>query len=83
LFGFKGVDGVATKTSSAAQTEAAPEEPEVQAEPEDAPEPESKEGGDLQKHFDELEELIQDNPLLAVGVAAGVGLLLGLLLSRR
>jgi ElaB/YqjD/DUF883 family membrane-anchored ribosome-binding protein len=73
---------VATKTSSAAQ--AASEEPEAQAESNDAPEPDSeKPGGDLQKHFDELEELIRENPLLATAAAAGVGLVVGLLLSRR
>ena len=73
---------MATKTSSAAQ--ATPGEPEAQAESKDAPEPDSKEtGGDLQKHFDELEELIRENPLLATAAAAGVGLVVGLLLSRR
>lgn len=40
-------------------------------------------GGDLQAHLDELEDLVRENPLVAVGVAAGVGLLVGLLLSRR
>ena len=75
---------MATKTSSAAQAEAAPEEPEAQAQNKDAPEPDSeKPGGDLQKHFDELEELIRENPLLATPAAAGVGLVVGLLLSRR
>ena len=73
---------MATKTSSAARP--APEESEAQAESKDTPEPDSeKPGGDLQKHFDELEELIRENPLLATAAAAGVGLVVGLLLSRR
>jgi ElaB/YqjD/DUF883 family membrane-anchored ribosome-binding protein len=76
---------VATKTSSTEQkADVAGEALDARAEQEDAPESDSKGlGGDLQKHFDELEELIRESPLAAVGVAAGVGLLLGVLLSRR
>ena len=32
---------------------------------------------------DATEEYVRDNPWRSVGVAAGVGLLLGLLISRR
>ena len=75
---------MATKTSGAREAEAPPEEPEPQEKQEDAPESDAKEpGGDIQKHFDELEELIRENPLVAVAAAAGVGLVVGLLLSRR
>ena len=72
------------KSSEAENDEAAQEESGAWAEQEDVAEPESKGlGGDLQKQIDELEELIRESPLAAVGVAAGVGLLLGLLLNRR
>ena len=72
---------MATRSQKA---EAADEETGAQAEREDLSEPDAKGlGDDLQKHLDELEDLIRESPLAAVGVAAGVGLLLGLLLSRR
>lgn len=37
----------------------------------------------LQAGVDAAGERVRDNPLAAVGIAAGVGLLLGLLLKRR
>jgi len=75
---------VATKTSADREAELPPEEPESREEQEDKPESDAKEpGGDLQRHFDELEDLIRENPLVAVAAAAGVGLVVGLLLSRR
>ena len=36
----------------------------------------------LRGQLDELEELVRDNPLAAIGIAAGAGLIAGLLLSR-
>ena len=40
-------------------------------------------GGALARQVEELDGLIRDNPLAAVGIAAGLGLLVGLMLGRR
>ena len=40
-------------------------------------------GGALARQVEELDGLIRENPLAAVGIAAGLGLLLGLMLGRR
>ena len=37
----------------------------------------------LERQLDELETLVRENPLAAVGVAAAAGLVLGLLLTGR
>ena len=55
------------------------------AEP-DGPAPDSTaDGGEfsLEHQIDELETLVRENPLTAVGVAAAAGLVLGLLLTGR
>jgi len=37
----------------------------------------------LARQLDELEELVREHPLATVGIAAGLGLLAGLLLRRQ
>ena len=35
------------------------------------------------KQVEDLDELIRDNPLAAVGIAVGIGFLVGVLVARR
>lgn len=37
----------------------------------------------LRKQLDELEELIGQHPLATIGIAAGIGLIVGVMLGRR
>jgi ElaB/YqjD/DUF883 family membrane-anchored ribosome-binding protein len=37
----------------------------------------------LARQLDELEEFVREHPLASIGIAAGIGLAAGLILSRR
>ena len=65
------------------ENDRAESEPSSQAEAAEEEQDSSGPPSELSKQVEELEELIRESPLAAVGIAAGVGLVLGVLLSRR